>query len=230
MTTEAFLNNVPTYSPAERDRRWNLARKFMEAENLDALLVFGEHEDAGPGPAAFDMWFTNHRPGTTVIFPRTGEPISLFPMPLYIMDHLESTRRGDSVWIPPRNVRSTRDSSTVVATLKELNLAQGRVGVVGLEASPPWHPEGIIPHQFWDRMLKGLPDIEFKPVDHAMTRIVMPQSREEIAVVRHTAAIGDAMVRAMVDKAAVGISESEVYAAGMAAGYARGAIPSAMVS
>ena len=98
MTTKIAMEHVPTYSMAERDRRWNMARRFMEVEGLGALLVFGEHEDAGPGAAAFDTWFTNGRSGTTVIFPRLGEPISLFPMPLYIMDtwnqHVEATMCG----------------------------------------------------------------------------------------------------------------------------------------
>ena len=45
---------VPSYSIAERDRRWNLAREFIKREPLAALLVFGEHEDAGPAPFAYD--------------------------------------------------------------------------------------------------------------------------------------------------------------------------------
>jgi hypothetical protein len=71
---------VPTLSTAERDRRWNLTRAFMAREDLDALLVFGEHEDAGPAQVAYDTWFTNERPGTTVVFPRDGEPIALSPL------------------------------------------------------------------------------------------------------------------------------------------------------
>jgi len=65
---------VPMFSLAERDRRWDLARSFMDREGLDALLVFGEHEDAGPAPFCLDTWFTNDRPGAIVVFPRTGEP------------------------------------------------------------------------------------------------------------------------------------------------------------
>lgn len=29
---------VPTYSMAERDRRWNLARSFMDEHGFDALI------------------------------------------------------------------------------------------------------------------------------------------------------------------------------------------------
>jgi Xaa-Pro aminopeptidase len=193
---------VPTFSIAERDRRWDLARAFMEREDLDALLVFGEHEDAGPAPFAYDTWFTNARAGTTVIFPRHGDPISLFPMEMFARDHLESTRRGDIIWIPPQNMRSGRDSRATAATLNELGLAKG--------------------------ILQTFPGVEFRPVAMALARLIMPLSPEEIAVVRHSASIGDAMVRAMVATAAAGVSESEVYAAGMSVGYARGTIPAAM--
>jgi Xaa-Pro aminopeptidase len=219
---------VPAFSMAERDRRWDLARAFMAREGLDALLVFGEHEDAGPAPFAYDLWFTNGRAGTTVVFPRDGEPISLFPMEMFAMDHLESTRRGDVTWIPPRNIRSRRDSRAVADTLDQLGLAKGTIGVLGLEASPPWHPEGIVPYRLWDTILREFPGVEFKPVAMALSRLMMVLGPEEIAVVRHSAGIGDAMARAMVDTAAAGVSESEVYAAGMAAGYARGTTPAAM--
>ncbi|MFI5718067.1 M24 family metallopeptidase [Nocardia sp. NPDC051750] len=213
---------------AERDRRWNLARAFMRREGLDALLVFGEHEDAGPAPFAYDTWFTNGRAGTTVLFHRDADPVALFPMEMFTKDHLESARRGDIIWIPPENIRASRDSRAIAEALNESALAQATIGVVGLEVYPPWHPEGIVPYRLWNTILQEFPSVRFEPVAMALSRLIMPLSPEEIAVVRHSASIGDDMVRAMVDTAAAGVSESEVYAAGMAAGYMRGTIPAAM--
>ncbi|MEO3805128.1 hypothetical protein [Nonomuraea sp. B1E8] len=92
------------FSIAERDRRWRAARSLLDGLGLDALLVFGEHEDAGPAAVAYDTWFTNGRPGTTVVLPRTGDPVVLFPAPMFIMDHLESTRRGEAPWIQPATI------------------------------------------------------------------------------------------------------------------------------
>ncbi len=219
---------VPTFSMAERDRRWDLARAFMARQGLDALLIFGEHEDAGPAPFAYDTWFTNGRAGTTVVFPREGEPVSLLPMEMFTKDHLESARRGDTIWISPENLRMSRDSSVVTATLDEWGLEKATIGVVGLEPYPPWHPEGIVPYRLWNSVLAAFPAAEFTPVGMALSRLIMALGPEEIAVVRHSARIGDAMVRAMVETAAAGVPESEVYAAGMAAGYARGTTPAAM--
>jgi Xaa-Pro aminopeptidase len=219
---------VPTFSTAERDRRWGLARELMDREGLDALLVFGEHEDAGPASAAHDRWFTNGRAGTTVIFPRAGEPVALLPSVQFILDHLESSRRGDAVWIPPENLRVSRDSGAIARTLDELGLAEGAIGVVGLGPHVPWHPEGIIPFRLWNSVLAHLPRARFTSVDTALALLVSRLSPEEIDVVRHAASIGDAMVRAMVETAAPGVGEHEVFAAGMAEGYRRGSIPPAM--
>lgn len=219
---------VPTFSMAERDRRWDLARRFMAHEGLDALLVFGEHEDAGPAPFAFDTWFTNGRAGTTVVFARDGVPISLLPMEMFTKDHFEASRRGDITWIPPEQLRMPRDSRTVADTLKAMRLDQATIGVVGLDSYPPWHPEGIVSYGLWSAVLAEFPDVEFVPVGMALARLIMPLGAEEIAAVRRSAHIGDAMAQAMVDTAAAGVAESEVYAAGMAAGYARGTTPAAM--
>ncbi len=225
---DQIIPSVPSYSIAERDRRWNLTRHFMQRQGLDALLVFGEHEDAGPAPFAFDTWFTDARAGTTVVFPRDGDPLSLLPMEMFWRDHLESERRGDTPWIATENIRTPRNSAAVAETLTTLGLSTAVIGVVGLEPYPPWHPEGVVPYRQWSAILKSFPAAQFRPVAQALSRLMMPLSDEEIAVVRRAASIGDAMVTAMVDTAAPGVSESEVYAAGMAAGYASGTTPAAM--
>jgi Xaa-Pro aminopeptidase len=215
---------VPTYSLAERDRRWNLARSFMDRAGLDALLVFGEHEDAGPAPFCFDTWFTNDRPGAIVVFPRTGVPTALV---WHAADQAEYARRGggDVLWMAPENRRlGHHDSTGVVGLLNEFGLAKATTGVVGLEPYLPFLPEGIVPYRLWSTVQAKLPDAEFRPVGLELARLMMPLSEEEIAVVRHSARIGDAMARAMVGAAGPGVAESEVYAAGMAAAHARGTV------
>src|SRR5256885_1257119 len=85
----------PTYSLAERDRRWALARRVMDAEQVDALLIYGDREGTGPAPFAPDTYITNDRPGALVIFPRNGEPTALYGIPEMAIDHLEARRRGE---------------------------------------------------------------------------------------------------------------------------------------
>jgi Xaa-Pro aminopeptidase len=208
---------VPSYSLAERDRRWNLTRAFLEREGLDALIVFGEHEDAGSAPVYLDTWFTNDRPGATVVFPQVGQPFSL------------SMFSGDAVWVPPENTRLGRDARVLTPVLNDLGLGKRIVGVVGLERYGPWHPDGIVPYPIWNTVLTEFPDAEFRSVDLAFQRLIAPLGEEEIAVVRYSANIGDAMVEAMVEAAGPGVPENQVYAAGMAAAHAHGTIVPVML-
>jgi hypothetical protein len=50
------------------------------------------------------------------------------PAPMFVMDHLESSRRGDVIWIPPQSLRGSRDSGAIAETLNELGLAKGTIG------------------------------------------------------------------------------------------------------
>jgi Xaa-Pro aminopeptidase len=219
---------IPTYSAAERDRRWKLGRDFMNKEGVDALLVFGEHEDSGPATVTFDTWLTNERPGSTIVFPQTGEPISLVPFTPFLIGHLDASRKGDPTWISPCNIRLGRDASAIADVLNELELAKGTVGVVGLEPSIPWHPEGIVPFRLWNTILSWFPDITFKPVAEGFTQLQTVLGEEDITVVRYAASIGDAMALAMVEAARPGVGENAVYIAGMAAAYAQGTIVPSM--
>lgn len=214
--------SIPTYSLATRDHRWNVARKLMDDQQVDALFVYGEHEDSGAAPFAFDVWFSNSRPGTTIIFPRTGEPIQLMGYPPGAMDHLAATNDGEEVWIRAENIRLGRSLETTAAVFHELGLANASIGVIGLEESPPWHADGIIPYSLWSKVLAEFPDATFKPVFDSFVRTILPLNDEELAVVRYAASIGEDMAKAMVKAARPGARESDVFAAGMFVANSRG--------
>ncbi len=86
----AQFNAIPAFSFAERDRRWALANLFMDNNDLDAMLIVGEHEDSGPVGYSYDTWFTNTRPGTTVLLPKNGVPLVLLPAPMFVLDHMKA--------------------------------------------------------------------------------------------------------------------------------------------
>lgn len=196
----------------------------MDREGLDALLVFGEHGDAGPAPLYFDTWFSNDRPGATVLFPRDGEPVALVWL---AADDLEYQQRGggDVLWIPAERRRiGHRDGGGVAALLTEFGLSKSKIGVIGLDPYLPFLPEGGVADGLWTTVVARLPDADFRQVGSSFARAIMPQSDEELAVVRHCALIGEAMARAMVGAAGVGVPENEVYAAGMNAAYLGGTV------
>ncbi len=225
---ETLRVETPQFSSAERDRRWALARRFMDREGLDALLVFGEHEDAGPAPFCFDAWFTNDRSGTTVLFALSGQPTVFAPISTYLIDHLEATRRGDGSWVVAEDFRLGHRSTEIVEEVNARGLTRGVIGVIGLEPYIPWHPEGIVPFTLWRNVEASLPDVTFRPVALSFAREMMPLSAEEVAVVKRSAAIGDAMARAMVEAAKPGVSEAALYAAGMAEAHRHGTVAPGM--
>jgi hypothetical protein len=79
---------VPGYSLAERDRRWALAREIMAAEEVEALIAYGDPGGAGPARFAPDAYFSNDRPGSIVIFCRDAAPIQLVWSNLPVQTHL----------------------------------------------------------------------------------------------------------------------------------------------
>lgn len=216
------MREIPTYSLAERDRRWGLARRLMEEEGLDALLVHGERGGTGPAPFCFDTYFTNDRPGTTVIFPREGDPVSLVSLPMYASDHFESAQRGDALWIAPEQMRFPRAPGAVAAALEELGAAEGTVGVIGAEPYPPFYFVPPMPMALGKGLGEALPRATLKPVAHRFAEMAYAQSEEELAVIRYAAEVGDDMALAMIEATRPGIRESEIYAAGMAAAQRRG--------
>jgi len=226
-----MINPVPTYSLKERDRRWGIAREIMAAEGVDALVAYGEHECADLAPFAPDAYFTNDRPGAIVVFCRDADPVELTWSTMAVQDHIEARRRGDRLWIAPRDIRVAKHAAGVVEVLREHRLENGRVGVLGLDPFPPFHINPIMPYRLWSDVLAELPGVTFTPVGLGYLFATICQSEEELAVIGHSAAAGDAMARAMLEASAPGVSEAEVYAAGMSAAFRLGvAAPDMLLS
>jgi Xaa-Pro aminopeptidase len=215
--------HVPTYSLTERDRRWALAREIMDAEELDALIAYGEHECADLAPFSPDTYFTNDRPGAIVIFCRDEDPVVLVWSTLPIQDHIEARKRGDELWIAPRDIRVGKNAPGVIEVLREHHLENATVGVLGLDPYPPFHVVPIMPYALWQQVLAELPGVTFKQVGLSYMFGTICQSEEELEAVRYSAAAGDAMAKAMVEITRSGVSEAEIYAAGMSAAFRLGA-------
>ncbi|MFF4893559.1 M24 family metallopeptidase [Micromonospora chersina] len=223
--------DVPTYSTAERERRWSIAREIMAAEGVQALVAYGEHECADLAPFAPDAYFTNDRPGSIVIFCGDADPIQLTWSTLPVADHIQARRRGETLWIPPERMLVAKHAAGVVEVLRQHGLERAAIGVLGLDPYPPFHINPIMPHGLWSQVLTELPDATFRGVGLSYLFATICQSDEELAVVRHSAATGDLMAEAMVAAARPGATEADVYAAGMAAAFRRGvAAPDMLLS
>ena len=208
---------VPRYSLAERDRRWAIARKIMEEEQLKALIVFGSREGAFPAPYAMDTFFTNDRPGAIVVFPREGEPLALV-FALAVNDHMQAMDRGEDVWIRPENMFGGAPSGmALVNLLRGLGVELDRVGVLGLEAYPPFYFDGPMPYNTWKAVLDSFPEATFQPVGRRFVELTAARSDEELDVLRWSARVGERMCEAMLEATRPGATEADVYAAIVAA-------------
>ncbi|HEY7049018.1 MAG TPA: M24 family metallopeptidase [Jatrophihabitantaceae bacterium] len=223
------MTPVPAYSLAERDRRWALARELMAAEGVDALLVYGEREMVYPTLHAHDVYFTNDRPGSIVIFGRDGDPMVLVAFPAQVSDHIEASDRGEPAWVDPRNLRVARHPRGVIDVLREYGLDDATIGVIGIDPSPPWHVVPMLPQALWLALSEELPAATFVGVHGRFLDLASRQSAEEQAVLAYCAAVGDAMAQAMLEATKPGVTEAEVIAAGAAEGYRHGTIVPPMI-
>jgi Xaa-Pro dipeptidase len=206
---------IPTYSFAERDRRWSLANRLMEEHGLDALLVYGDREGAFPAFYSPDAWFTNERPGSIVIVPKGEEPIVIVFLTTVIEDHIQAVATGHKSWIRPENIYAGKMGSNVVEIIEDRGLDKCTFGVVGLEPYPPYYFDGVIPYNTWKGIVDDLPDARFETVGSDFFARTSVKSAEEIAVLKWSATIGEKMCAAMRDTARPGVGEHEIYAAAL---------------
>lgn len=206
---------VPTYSFAERDRRWALANQLMEERGLDALIAYGDREGAYPAFYAPDTWFTNERPGQIVVFPKEGEPIVIVFLTTVIEDHIQAGYTGYRSWIRPENMYAGKMGTNVVEIIEDHGLDKCAFGVIGLEPYPPYYFDGVIPYNTWKSIIDDLPNARFEPVGNDFFARTAAKSAEEIAVLKWSAAIGEKICEAMRVAARPGIGEHEIYAAAL---------------
>ena len=216
MNTTFLETKVPTYSLRERDRRWELGRQLMEKEQLDALIIYGDREGSFPAPFCADSYFTNDRPGAIVIFPKDAEPISIVAFPMAASDNLQERLRHQEVWIEPQNIFDMKSGKAVAEMLKKIGLLKSTIGVIGLEPYPPFYFDGAMPYNTYKTILDNLPDAKFKPVQKQFIMLTASKSDEELEVLKYSALVGEKMSEAVRDATEPGISEAEIYSAGMA--------------
>ena len=208
---------VPSYSTAERNRRWDIGRKIMDEQELQALVVFGSREGAFPAPYSMDTFFTNERPGAIVVFPRDGEPISLV-FALAVNDHMQAMARHEDVWIRPENMfGGAPNGHALVTILKKFRLESARIGVLGIDPYPPFYFDGPMPYNTWKAVLDDLPKATFKRVGRRFFELTTARSDEELEVLKWSANVGEKMCEAMLEATRPGVSEADIYAAIVAA-------------
>lgn len=209
-------------SLAERDRRWNLARELMRAEDLRALIVYGDREAAAPAGFSPDSYFSNDRPGSIVCFIDDDTPRVYTFASLMIADHIQAALRGDLQWISPEQIYVGKTGRDVGAWLAQCGLDGARIGIIGLEPYPPFYFDGAMPARTMQGLAQALPKAEFLPVYRAFFTRASVKSEEELGLIRHAARIGEAMSETLRATAKPGASEADLVAAVVATCFSLG--------
>lgn len=199
------------FSDDEIARRYEAVRSKMSRLGLDALIVTG-----GPAHWSFGggmRWLTNHwewhAMAVYVLVPLHGDPTLVYSMG---GSHIEAVRR--SVFIDDvRPSRGGRFGEVLVARIKELGLERGTIGIS--DCDPRFGDN--LPHNQYEALREGLPGAELVFVGEFFHELVARKSEEEKACVRRAGELADMAAKAMIARAAPGVTEAQLAAAAAAA-------------
>jgi Xaa-Pro dipeptidase len=205
MTTEPLY---PRFSEAEFARRHKAARAMMDAEGVEALVVFGNSGIARHNHAEIHYLsgFLGNR-NNYVVMTRAGEPV------LFVQshNHVPNAREAASI----RTEKGGASSAITVA--HHLIAAGARKCTIGYVGEVP-----VKDYLVWQRELAGC---EFKDVTAAFQRLRLVKSAEEIEWLRNGAALTDLSLHHLIENAKPGMREYQLGALIEAVGLARGALP-----
>lgn len=206
----AVIHEYPSFSLAERDRRWAAVRKAMAEQGID-VIVTPSNTGHSTDFQSNTRWLTHVGGGgdadIAAVFPLEGEVTAIAT---------SAAPRWPTVqdWTP--DVREARRAygRATVERLKELKVDNARIGIAGLGAGTRT-PEGTILYGFWLAMREAFPRAEFVDVTDMLMNIRMIKSAEEIEVLRKSTQIIEKGVEAKIEFATPGAIDWEVWAAAM---------------
>ncbi len=188
---------TPSFSRAERERRWAAVRRIMAKPqwNLDALIAPASGDKAYP-------WYLTQIGGrggsADVIFPRDdSKPVHA----------LVAATRNRRFWEKRLNgwrsdgkliIGEGEGSKSVAEQIKSLGLNRPatRIGVAKLSGSR-FDPEGLVPVSFLENLKSMLPGLQFSPIEKwgadsgPIDEAAMMKSSEEHDVIRRSVAAGE---------------------------------------
>jgi Xaa-Pro aminopeptidase len=185
----AEQNGYPVFSDAEFAHRFAAVRSKMDERAIEALLLYGAGRSA-------EIRYLSNWPGTReafLLFPREGEPTLL----VQLYNHVPNARRTaitqDVRWAGARSVE------TVIASLREMGLGGGRLGLVG-----PWTWREA------DALRGAFPHAELADASDLLRDLRTIKSEEELAMLRTAAGFTDLAMRALEREVRAGMREHEL--------------------
>jgi Xaa-Pro aminopeptidase len=215
-----MTDSFPTLSLQERTRRWSRTRDLMKTHGVECLIVPGLK-----GREELEGYLSNDPAEGFVVFPLEGPPVVISWTGTRITRQMEEEARGRCAWID--DMRFGPYGPALVNVLTEKGLTQSRIGIVGIESKAPGEMEGFVPYKTWAHVLKELPGAYFLELSDAFVEMVLVKSEEELALMRHSAFIGEEACRRMLEVVKPGASERDLYRAITEVIFAHGGSPPA---
>jgi Xaa-Pro dipeptidase len=198
----------PRFSAAEFSRRHAAARRMMEAEGVDALVVYcssgvNRHDHAD---IHYLSGFLGNRNNYAVLT-REGDP-HLF---VQSFNHVPNAREASSI---PVTWGGPSSASSVADHLLQAGLGKAALGYVG-----------DVPVQSWLSWQKRLEGWTFKDVTRAYRRLRLVKSAEEIEWLKRGAELTDAALTRLIEGVKPGVREHELGAIVEYEALRRGGLP-----
>jgi len=197
---------VPTFSRAERDRRWRRLREEMRSAGLDALISLPNqgHWDQFGADTRYITQIGGTQTEVGAVLPMEGEVTAI----VRGANEIEWWGLAQD-WV--KDIRPSRRSygEPVIERLKELRAE--RVGVVGLGGLVR-APEGIVPWGTFEKIRAALPQAKFENATDLMQNVRSVKSAEEIAFIEKAAEIIGHAIDALIVHAKPGARENELIA------------------
>ncbi|MBI2954516.1 MAG: aminopeptidase P family protein [Chloroflexi bacterium] len=199
----------PTLSLKVRDRRWAAVRGLMQEKGIDCLIVTGLL-----GREELEGYLTNDSATGIVVFPLEGDPVYLVWSSTRVFKSMEGARRGGTPWIEnwQDNWVVGCTGHHVAAVLKKKGFESSTIGIVGVSNSAPHQLEGCMTYKTWSHVLESFPKARFVEVSGEFGEVMLVKGEEELAVIRHSAAIGEKACQALLEASRPGAPESDIAA------------------
>lgn len=219
--TGAYQPQVPHFSLAERERRWERVRQLMARDRLDVIVVprFAGNWDGGNANARYLSGLGGNGAGGTVVFPLEGEVAAIVgPVPareywLAFQEWVTDIRfagRNLALEAGGSGTSGFRAGGGVVERLRELKLERGRIGLAGLTGSPRL-PDGIVPYGLYVGLQEAFPEAELVDATELLDEARVVKSAEEIAFMERALALAEDAIDTLTKEARPGVPEATVY-------------------
>lgn len=206
-TTRFEADGRPWLSLAERDRRHELARRFLRDNGYDALVVAGLR-----GRERFDTYLSGEAYEGVVLLPLDSDPVYLVTQAHRITLRHDRSNADIEPWIPDARP-GVQMFRTLAEAITERGLQRSRFAVVGLQSRGPMEMEGLITQDAWTGLIDAHPDAVFDDQSMAWSLRTLPKSDEELEVARQAALAGEDACAAMLEATRIGATDADVYGA-----------------